>query len=151
MSTKTGDLDDPVIMDSSYMASFMPEVLEALSQGRGDDLVFGFSYPAFCREFKSVLLALGLIKTGIVPYSWRHSGPSIDRALGVRSALDTSKRGRWKNPRSTGRYEKAGRLGAGLRNLSPSFLDHAKICEARLADIVLGRGTVDRFASTATS
>lgn len=77
-------------------------------------------------------------RTGLVPYSWRHSGPSIDRAKGLRSQLETAKRGRWKNPKSTARYEKASSLGASLKGLDAKLLDHTRTCERRLTAIVLG-------------
>jgi hypothetical protein len=150
--TKTGDFDDSVVMDTQYMQEFMPELLQILSEGNQDELVFDFSYPSFWAEFRKVLSHLGLSKAGIVPYSWRHSGPSIDRSLALRSALETSKRGRWKNPKSTARYEKAGRLGASLKGLPAKLLDHGRTCERRLVDIVLGDASdIARFVKGSIS
>lgn len=150
--TKTGDFDDSVQMDTSYMAAFMGEMLQILSEGDAGELVFSFSYPAFWAEFRKVLDHLGLSKTGLVPYSWRHSGPSIDRSLGLRSALEVAKRGRWRQAKNVARYEKAGRLGASLRGISSRLLDHARICEARLADILLGDASdLARFAKDSTT
>ena len=136
--TKTGDFDDSVLMDTQWTSSVMAPILEALVKGRPEELVFEFSYPNFCREFQRSLRALGLERSGLVPYAWRHSGPSIDRAMGLRSQVETAKRGRWRHPRSTARYEKAGRLGATLKGLDARLLDHGRTCERRLADIVLG-------------
>ena len=66
--------------------------------------------------------------------------------------MEVSNRGRWKQERSTARYEKAGRLGAGLKDLSAKFLDYGRTCENRLADIVLGRGDpVSRFVPVSTT
>ena len=136
--TKTGDFDDSVVMDTEWTSAVMTPVLETLSKGDPSELVFPFSYPCFCKEFKAVMKTLGLEKTGLVPYAWRHSGPSIDRAKGLRSQVETAKRGRWKHFRSTARYEKAGRLGASLKGLDARLLDHGRTCERRLVDIVLG-------------
>ena len=150
--TKTWDFDDSVPMDTQYMTEFMPELLRILSEGDADELVFDFSYPSFWAEFRKVLAHLGLSKSGLVPYSWRHSGPSIDRSLGLRSALETSKPGRWKNPKSTAWYEKAGRLGASLKGLDPKLLDHGRICDRHLAGIALGSAPdIARFVKGSTS
>ena len=150
--TKTGDFDDSVQMDTVWTAEFMLQVLEALSKGPNGELVFDFSYPNFCREFEAILKTLGLENSGLVPYSWGHSGPSVDRAKGLRSQLETAKRGRWRNPRSTARYEKAGRLGACLKDVDPKLLDHAQACERRLADIVLGDASdIVRYAKGSIS
>jgi hypothetical protein len=150
--TKTGDFDDSVPMDTAFMSEFMPELLQILSEGPKEELVFNFSYPSFWGEFKKVLIHLGLGKSGIVPYSWRHSGPSIDRAQGHRSAAEVAKRGRWRQPKSAARYEKAGRLGATLKGLPSSLLDHARICERHLAAIALGgRHEVERYVKGSSS
>ena len=126
------------MMDTEWTASIVTPVLEALSRGRQEELVFPFGYSSFCKEFQTVLKCLGLERSGLVPYAWRHSGPSIDRAKGLRSQVEMAKRGRWKHPRSTARYEKAGRLGATLKGLDAKLIDHGRTCELRLADIVLG-------------
>ena len=150
--TKTGDFDDSVIMDTVWLDSVLTPLLEILSKGRQEEAVFPFSYPCFCRNFRAVLRSLGLERSGLVPYAWRHSGPSIDRAKGLRSQEETGKRGRWRHPRSAARYEKAGRLGATLKGLDAKLLDHARTCERRLADIVLGDASdIVPFVRAATS
>ena len=138
-------------MDTEWTSAVMTPVLETLSKGNPGELVFPFSYPCFCKEFKAVIKTLGLEKTGLVPYAWRHSGPSIDRAKGLRSLVETAKRGRWKHFWNTARYEKAGRLGASLKGLDAKLLDHGRTCERRLADIVLGSASgIVPYAKAAT-
>jgi hypothetical protein len=142
--TKTGDFDDSVLMDTEWTSSVVTPVLEALARGKQEELVFPFSYPSFCKEFRAVLKSLGLERSGLVPYAWRHSGPSIDAPKDFR--------GRWKHLRSPARYEKAGRLGATLKGPDAKLIDHRRTCERRLADIVLGDASdIVPFVKAATS
>ena len=77
----------------------------------------------------------------IVPYQTRHSGPSIDRSRGDRTAEEVRKRGRWKSHRSVQRYEKAAKL-AKTWSLLPAAIRAVLVrCEADIADVVFGRPT----------
>ena len=46
----------------------------------------------------------------LVLYQARHSGPSIDRARGIRSLQKIKRRGRWSAESSVQRYERHARL-----------------------------------------
>ena len=73
-----------------------------------EELAFSFDYPTFCLEFRAALTELEMSHLGVLPYAWRHSGPSIHRAQNRRALLEVQKRGRWKQAKSVARYEKAG-------------------------------------------
>ena len=87
---------------------------------------------------------------GVVSYARRHSGPSIDRAQGRRSLQEVQKRGRWRQPKSVNRYEKAGRLGMSVRALASEQLVFCKHAERHLGDFICGRRTpLHRFRHVA--
>ena len=73
-----------------------------------------------------------------VPYQMRHSGPSIDRCLSLRTIEECQKRGRWKTWKSLTRYEKAARLGAAWSALAPAEQARLTQCETNVAALVLG-------------
>ena len=75
----------------------------------------------------------------IGPYAWRHSGPSIDRAQNRRSLQEVQKRGRWKQMKSVNRYEKAGRLGMSVQELTSEQLAYCELAERHLGDFICGR------------
>ena len=77
----------------------------------------------------------------MLPYAWHHSGPSIDRAQNRRTLAEVQKRGRWKHAKSVARYEKAGRLGMSVRELTSEQMAYCEICERHLGDFICGRRT----------
>jgi len=80
----------------------------------------------------------GLQRMNLVPYSARHSGPSADRATGVRSLLEIKKRGRWGADASVRRYEQGGRILEELHKLTPAVRQRAVMAELRIADVLSG-------------
>ena len=140
--TKTGESDDSVLLDCAWMTWLDQLASLLLRQTPADaDLVFSFDYPTFCSEFRSALEELEMSHLGVVPYAWRHSGPSIDRAQNRRTLLEVQKRGRWKQAKSVARYEKAGRLGMSVRELTSEQMAYCEICERHLGDFICGRRT----------
>ena len=81
------------------------------------------------------------VKAKVVPYQMRHSGASIDMARRWRRLADVQKRGQWKTTRSVARYEKHARLAATWATLSSAQQNVFLVCEAQLADIILGRAS----------
>lgn len=137
-TTKTGDSDDSILLDSRWLEWASP-AWRLLCEGVPGSCVWSFTYPAYLKEFKLIRDRLKI--PDLVPYAARHSGPSVDRALGVRSQEEVRKRGRWKQHRSMTRYEKAARLAATARSYTPSISAFMDVCEAQLADVVLGLRT----------
>ena len=60
-------------------------------------------------------------------YLLRHGGPSHDRLPGDDLAA-IQKRGRWRDPRSVERYEKAGRMQEAVASLSAQVLNFHSLC-----------------------
>ena len=150
-TTKTGETDDSVLLDCSWMP-WLHLIATDLSKSRSSaaDPLFSFDYPTFCAEFNDALAELDMTRLGVVPYAWRHSGPSIDRAQNHRSLAEVQKRGRWKQLRSVARYEKAGRLGMSVRDLTSEQVAYCEMCEKHLEDFICGRRTpLSRFRGVA--
>ena len=135
VATKTGDADDSIAMDSTWLQWLAP-ILSILAEGGKGKCVWNFGYPAYVREFRSALARLRV--TGVVPYMMRHSGPSIDRSRGWRSQDEVQKRGRWKPHRSLTRCEKHATWGHTMLGYTAVQQAHFIGCEAHIADTVLG-------------
>ena len=141
-TTKTGESDDSVLLDCVWMP-WLDRLGSELgsSQTSPTSPVFSFDYPAFCQQFQKALLEMEMGHLGVVPYAWRHSGPSIDRAQGRRTLQEVQKRGRWRQPKSVNRYEKAGRLGMSVRELTSEQMAFCELAEKHLGDFICGRRT----------
>eukprot|EP00974_Lingulodinium_polyedra_P084474 8177027-Lingulodinium_polyedra.AAC.1 len=69
----------------------------------------------------------------------RHSGPSIDLALGHRSLREAKKRGRWMSDSTVLRYERHARLGAEWSKLSPAQRELFAAGSKHPEDVALNR------------
>ena len=140
LTMKTGEIDDSILLDCSWMP-FLHTIALNLSKARESPLhrLLRFDYPAFVAEFNDALSELDMTRLNIIPYSWRHSGPSLDRAGNHRTLAEVQKRGRWKQMRSVARYEKAGRIGLGVRDLTSAQIAYCETCARHLEDFACGR------------
>ena len=151
MTTKTGQTDDSVLFDCSWMP-WLDQIAAELSQptSGSSESVFSFDDPSFCAEFNDALAELDMTRLAVVPCAWRHSGPSIDRSQNRRTLAEGQKRGRWKQPRSVARYEKAGRLAMSIRDLTSEQIAYCEMCDRHLDDFICGRRTpLHRFRHVA--
>ena len=78
--------------------------------------LWSFTYPTFCRFLQEA--TTGLTLPPLVPYRWRHSGPSIDIADGSWSLEQVKKRGRWQVMNFFKRYERHSRLRQSRESLA---------------------------------
>ena len=134
---KTGESDDTILLDSRHL-QWMAAIWEALHDQAAENLIFGFGYASYFREFKKVVTALGVPEA--VPYQARHSGPSIDLALRWRTLDSAKKRGRWRTDRSLHRYEKAGRLQQVAGRWTGAQRAHFNRSADLVEALILGRG-----------
>ncbi len=98
-----------------------------LYKGHCDRSPFGkvicVDYNVFRKNLADACEFLGISHLGITPHSFRHSGPSHDRAQGHRDLFGVRQRGRWRADRSVQRYDKHGRLGYEWSKLDQSSRD----------------------------
>ena len=111
---KTDAFDHTVVLDLTRQ-SWMGRCLEKLAVNRRTSTVWDFTYVEFFREFRRAVLSLGLQRMNLCPYMLRHGGASHDRGTLVREIQD---RGGWRSFASVQRYEKHGRLGLMLQQLT---------------------------------
>ena len=127
--------DEPVEM-TSKLAPYLAELCDILKEGQPKDYIFPFSYVELLGEFRKAARTLGV---QAVPYQARHSGASLDAALGHRSRLEIKARGRWSSDRSIIRYESKARVVESLDQIPKPMIAYMKECECRLGDLLCGR------------
>ena len=71
-------------------------------------------------HFRKAVKSLGLTALGLTPNVVRHSGPSADLLMRVRTLTAVKKRGRWVCDKSVARYGKEARLLQQAARLSAS-------------------------------
>ena len=123
--SKTGARDESLLLDSAWATWMQPfwATLAVAAPGRQHLPVWPFDSHGYSTVLNQTLVRLGL---SLVPYQARHSGPSHDRAHGLRSQLEVMKRGRWQSLKSVVRYEKGALL-------SKTFNDYPAATQAWLS------------------
>ena len=84
--------------------------------------------------FKTAASSIG---EEMVPYQFRHSGPSWDRLRKYRSLSAIQKRWVWKAASSVERYEKSGRVNEQLDKLSDELKGYAEQSWAQLPSVLI--------------
>jgi len=133
ITTKTGAMDDSVVLDCKWQ-QWMTPLWSALAGAPRGKPVWIFTYPELVKQFKLTCSRLGI---PAVPYMMRHSGPSIDRALKFRPLDEVRKRGRWASHKSVVRYEKAARLSKAWHDLPAASQKRCEALDARLEELLL--------------
>ena len=105
--TKTNIFNDSVALDST-LVKWLEKEYEQIHIAGSRDAAWEFSYAQFVNQFVEATTRLRLPR--VVPYQMRHSGPSIDLALGLRTLEAAQKRGRWAMSSTVARYERHARL-----------------------------------------
>jgi hypothetical protein len=134
--SKVGSQDDTIPLDSSRFRALTPMV-EALSRRPAEESLIGLDYSQFLELFNKWARRLHL---GVQPYSARHSGASIDRAVNERPLDLVRKRGRWKQMSSVVRYDKTGRVNDSWRSLDAEVKVFCLECERVLEMVLLTGG-----------
>ncbi|CAK0894775.1 unnamed protein product [Prorocentrum cordatum] len=136
-TTKTGESDDTVVLDS-VGREWVGSVLEMWarrhkSDTSSDQLVFPHlslaKYEALFRKYSCSILG----KVGyLTPHVVRHSAPSHDVLVRARSLAVVQKRGCWARAKSVKRYEKSGRLLLQAARLPSELARRATAAEASI-------------------
>ena len=135
--SKINEYDDTLAWDISRM-QWMTSVFEVMKETRGSGPLWPFTYPQLLENLKVVKKTLNLPE--LMPYQLRHSGPSWDRARGLRQQSEVQKRGRWRSLKSVVRYEKHGRLSSEMHRFPAETQSFLLACAEHLEGyLVLGR------------
>lgn len=116
-------------------APYFDKICEKLKAGPAEAPLFALTYSEILTEVRRAAATLGI---PIVPYQARHSGASIDAAMGFRSRAELKARGRWQSDRSVLRYESKARLAESLDVLRAPLRRHLDECVCRLEGLLLG-------------
>ena len=105
--------------------------------GEKEEFVFDFSYGDFLGAFTRAKLRVKI--GGLVPYQARHSGPSIDRARGIRILKEISRRSRWQAASNVQKYERHARLSQTPQEFSHAQVRMFEVAERHPGDMLLGQ------------
>ena len=136
--TKVGEFDDSVPLDAPYLQELNVVLLRLQGQTDPNRPLFPFSYVEFKECFEQCLLDASLADLNLTLYSFRHGGPSHDRALGFRNLEAIAKRGRWMTMASVRRYEKAARIQYVLNQTPAVGQRYAAACMEVIGQVLLG-------------
>ena len=132
--SKIGCHNDSVLLDHDWihrLSAFFP----VLKQGDQSAPLWSFDWSSFLKVFHKVIC---LLQIDLVPYQWRHSGASIDRALDLRPQDEVQKRGRWKTQKSMTRYERGARLSHTYSQYRADLKVMVDQCEPLFVAVLLG-------------
>ena len=137
--SKTYAANDTIEMHCAWCQT-LERSCAAVATGDPRELVFPLAYPQALTVLRDSCRVLQL---HVVPYQARHSGPSIDAALGTRTRKELKDRGRWKDDRSLRRYEQRARLMKSFNAASPSHRALLQTCERLFDEMFMGRVSPD--------
>ena len=107
MTTKTGEVDDSILIDNR-ICPWLSRVLSLLHKPGSRNAVFpGLSLSKYENQFKQAMTAMEL-PLALTPHVVRHSGPSNDFYHRRKTIKQIQKQGRWAAFKSCRRYEKSG-------------------------------------------
>ena len=133
LPSKVREWDEAALLDQDEFLFLIPGFKTLRRTLAPRACLFRFSQQVFSKKFTAAARAAGITHLKAHSYQLRHSGPSFDRALGRRSALEVKFRGRWKSDASLRRYEKEGRVSQQLANLPPEVRRRALAAPAVIA------------------
>ena len=133
--SKTLASDESIELKCQW-APYLDTICSKLKEGSPDEPLFALTYPDILYEVRRAAATVGIT---VVPYQARHSGASIDAAMGYRTRAELKARGRWQNDRSVVRYESRARLAESLDVLRGPLRRHLDDCVCHLEGLLLGR------------
>ena len=131
---------DEVLPFDLEVYRFIETGLDRLKRGtpHGERL-FNFALPEATAAFVEAASTVGLRTLSPHLAQLRHSGPSVELALKLRTLEAVKLRGRWKSDGSMARYLKEGRVGEQLQRLPPVVRARALAAPARLPALLARR------------
>ena len=108
-----------VVLVDNPDTPFLNQALEFLQRTTPPgERVFRFTQQQMGTRFKQAAVDAKVTMLALEPYQMRHTGPSHDFAMGLRSISAVKDRGRWACDASVKRYKKEGRVGQQLARLA---------------------------------
>ena len=144
VTSKTGDFDVSLMLDSPYLLTWVGPLLQAMKKKSPELPLWDFTYSQYLNVFKK---CSKMMQMELSPYHSRHSGPSVDRSRHYRTQLEVQKRGQWRSTKSVARYEKSARLAKSWESVPEKTKTFCSLCEQSLGDIMLGRKLVPMVTS----
>ncbi len=146
LRSKVYAANDSVELCCHWMPCFT-RLLEVIHPGDPTSRLFPFDFETYYSVWKRTTQRLPVTA---VPYQGRHSGPSIDAALQLRTRQERKDQGRWASEKSVLRYEKRARLVASFNKMPAEWQVHARECERRLEGLLLLGGSPEDLMLPAT-
>jgi len=137
--SKTQVYDEVIPFDMPFYG-FLPAGLRWLKASTHPSApLFPFTLVQASTLFKQAAEDVGVSSLTPQLYQLRHSGPSVELALKLRTLASVKLRGRWRTDASVARYLKPGRVNEQLQRLSPAVQRAALLAPARLASLLSWR------------
>ena len=130
--SKVGSSDESLLLDAQQ-APWLGRVL--LNLERASPYLIDLTYEELGTAWRKTLERIGLAQRHAVLCQLRHSGPSHDRLLRLRSLLEVKQRGRWASDKTLNRYEAHGRISQEFFNLPQQIQNRAIAAELSLIHI----------------
>ena len=129
VGSKTGENDESLIWDPKGL-EWMNEIFRHLKASvNPDECLWTFAYPALLKEVKA---AAARLEVPVVPYLFRHCGPSWDILKRNRSLPDVQKRMRVRSARAVARYDKSAATLALFDSYQASKMQYFDECDKNL-------------------
>ena len=130
-------LYDQVIPFDVPLYGFLPAALQWLKAStRPNELLFPVTLVQASALFKQAAEDVGVGTLTPQLCRLRHSGPSVELALKLRTLVSVKLRGRWRLDAPVARYLTPGRVNEQLQRLAPAVQRAALLAPARLASLL---------------
>ena len=140
ISSKVGEFDDGVTLDTKGLEWLGPWILRQARRKEPTEKLFSFRYQDMIVWFKDAMKEWNL-RDGIL-YRMRHGGASHDIVHGQRHITAVNKRGRWSNDLSLKRYAKEVRLQKVELEASQEYLARARVFAKQLPHVLTAKDFV---------
>ena len=132
-SSKTLAFDDVIAFDLPKYKVVEVALRAVAQQTSPNHRLFGFNLGFASRKFVTAAQRCGVECLNPQLYQLRHSGPSVDIELKLRTLQEVKLRGRWRSDSSMTRYTKPSRLNEQLQRLPPAVRKEALLAPGRLS------------------
>lgn len=121
IASKVCEFDETAVIDQEQFQVLGVARRRLKRYKRPEDLLVDCSQAEFSKDFVAAARLEGLSVLASHTYQLRHSGPSHDRALKLRSMTEIKLRCTWKSATSLRRYQKEGRVSGQMAKLAPEM------------------------------